>query len=166
MRNSPEILSLSVKCCRSRRRRTRCDFWDDLTFSSLLFSSLSLHIHFESDASMMHQRIKGKTCSSYILDYVAASWYRAPELCGSFYSKMLHLFSLYHLLVGVLVRTNFWWIWICTCSTHQQLTYAVHVSPSRRWNLSLRKERSVKRKLESSYLGRYLSSIPSCYMIT
>lgn len=30
----------------------------------------------------------------YLQDYVATRWYRAPELCGSFYSKVFHLFSI------------------------------------------------------------------------
>ena len=45
-------------------------------------------------------------CLPWLQDYVATRWYRAPELCGSFFSKVLNFFSYYCFVKSY--RSFFW----------------------------------------------------------
>ena len=65
-------------------------------------------------------------------DYVATRWYRAPELCGSFCSKVLYKLRAvananYHFVSGY-AHCSF----VSICSIHQLLTFGALVASLRR----------------------------------
>ena len=73
---------------------TVCYFYSSTTFLSKPLMSYEQHCWFSVFCTKESYFELEPHCLPWLQDYVATRWYRAPELCGSFFSKVLNFLIL------------------------------------------------------------------------